>query len=237
MTAALDWWREAGVADHFLDAPQDWLAAPEPGARGSGPTVAEAPHQPPPPAIGGPRQDWPATLADFAPWWLAEPSLAPPGARRLAPRGPANPPLMVLVPMPAGDDDEALLSGRAGRMLGGFLAAAGLAADEIYLASALPAHMPLPDWGALAEQGLGAVLAHHVALVAPARLLILGWGGISTLMDHASTHKPADLRSFNHDRGSVPAIAALDLEAMLAKPALKAGLWQRWLDWTGTATT
>jgi DNA polymerase len=140
--------------------------------------------------------------------------------------------LMVLVPMPAADDGEALLSGASGRLLDGMIAASGIDPGQVYRASALPARIALPDWAMLAAGGLGGVLAHHVALAAPQRLLVFGKTDISALMEHDSAHNALHLRAFNHESGNVPVGFEYDLETLLAKPAWKAGVWQRWLDWT-----
>lgn len=238
--AAFDWWRDAGVDCAFVDDPQDWLA--EARARdqaGSGAPrpvparkVAETPAVTDIPRIGGPRDQWPATLADFPSWWLSEPSLAAAGLPRVPPAGPAQAGLMVLVAMPEEDDSETLLSGRAGRLLDAMLAAMGLPRAQTYIAAALPARIAAPDWTHLAETGMGDILAHHVALAAPRRMLVFGRSGISTLMGNDSPNNAANLDSFNHDGGRVPAASAHDLEAMLARPALKAGIWSRWLEWT-----
>ncbi|WP_371432084.1 uracil-DNA glycosylase family protein [Novosphingobium sp.] len=240
VAAAFDWWRDAGVDCAFVDDPQDWLAeahardqAEKGGARPAParkapetPAVAEIPR------IGGPRDQWPATLAEFPSWWLSEPSLAPAGLPRVPPAGPVQADLMVLVAMPEEDDSEALLSGRSGRLLDAMLAAMGLSRSQVYIAAALPARIAAPDWARLAETGMGAILAHHVTLAAPRRMLVFGRSGISTLMGNDSPNNAANLDSFNHDRGRVPAASAHDLEAMLARPALKAGIWSRWLEWT-----
>jgi DNA polymerase len=240
LEAALGWWREAGLDMAFVDAPQDWLAAEAPAppakpsvpaalqpletktARVAGPPAASAP-------IAADRNAWPQKLEDFAPWWLGEPSLAPRGTRRLAPAGPHGAALMVLVPMPAEDDGEALLSGRSGKLLDAMLAAFGLDPAQVYRASALPARIALPDWAGLGTAGLAAVLAHHVALAAPQRLLVFGRADISALMGHNSAHNALHLRAFNHENGSIPAGFEYDLETLLAKPGWKAGVWQRWL--------
>ena len=140
---------------------------------------------------------------------------------------------MVLVAMPDEGDRETLLSGKTGQLLTGLLAAMGLARDQVYLASVLPARTALPDWEALASAGLGAVLAHHIGLASPQRLLVFGRGGISTLLDNGSAQTAANLGNFNHESGSVPLMFAIDLEALLASPGLKSGLWNRWLEWTG----
>lgn len=224
--AALAWWREAGVDGDWIDAPQDWLAKP------ANPRVAPPkPAEPAAPPYAGGSENWPSDLAGFAPWWLTEPDLAPAGGLRIAPAGPEAPLLMVVVPMPEAEDAEALLSGKAGRLLDGFLGAAGLSRAQIYCASALPARLAAPDWAALRDAGLGQVLLHHIALVRPQRLILFGQNGISTLMSNALPNKPTHLQSINHDDAKVPVLSAYDLETIVARPALKAGLWNRWLDW------
>lgn len=224
--AALAWWREAGVDGDWIDDPQDWLAKP------ALPKTAPAKLADPvaPPYAGG-AENWPSDLVSFAQWWLTEPDLAPAGALRIAPAGPEAPPLMVVVPMPEVDDAETLLSGKAGRLLDGLLAAAGLSRVQIYCASALPARLAAPDWAALRDAGLGQVLLHHIALVRPQRLILFGQNGISTLMSNALPNNSTHLQSINHDDAMVPVLSAYDLETIVARPALKSGLWSRWLDW------
>ena len=240
LEAALGWWREAGLDLAFVDAPQDWLAAeaPAPPAKAAVPAalqpletkavrVAAQPAAAAP--IAADRTAWPQKLENFAAWWLTEPSLAPRGARRLAPTGRQGAALMVLVPMPAEDDGDALLSGKTGKLLDAMLSAFGLDPAQVYRASALPARIALPDWAALGAAGLAAVLARHVALAAPQRLLVFGRADISALMGHNSAHNALHLRAFNHENASVPAGFEYDLETLLAKPGWKAGVWQRWL--------
>lgn len=174
IAAAIDWWREAGVDVEFADEPRAWLADPE--ADKPAPVVVKAPDEQVPVAleleIGGPREAWPLDLAGFQRWWLAEPSLDEGGlAPRIAPSGEAGADLMILVPMPEESDTERLLSGRQGKLIDGFLAAAGIAPDKAYRASVLPRHTPLADWAQVERQGMGAVLARHVALVRPRRLI------------------------------------------------------------------
>ena len=155
-------------------------------------------------------------------------------SERIRPSGPASAATMVLVPMPEDGDTQHLLSGKTGKLLDAMLAAMGTNRASIYLASALPSRVTMPDWHALATQGLGDILAHHLALAKPQRLLIFGKSGISTLLGHDLPNNPDTLRAFNQEDHRVSAVSAFDLEAILAKPALKAGLWNRLLQWTGT---
>jgi DNA polymerase len=235
IAAALDWWRQAGVDASYADEPTSWLRESgqeqAPVASASAPAGEKKP-APPPTQIAGPPETWPQDLAAFRQWWLSEPSLDEGGLTpRIAPTGEANPELMVLVPMPEEVDRDTLLSGPHGRVLEGFFSAAGLAPTQVYRASAIPRHTALPDWPTLAAEGLGKVLAHHVSLVQPKRLLVLG-RNILPLCGHDPAQGAAALTFFNHEVGRVPVLAEAGLERLLGNPKLRARLWRRWLDWT-----
>lgn len=237
ITGALDWWRDAGVDCDFLDEPTEWLA--EPAMDGEGrPTERRPAHKPvvdidaAPPA---PRLDpaaLPADLAAFSSWWQSEPLLddGPPGAR-VAPQGQAGAKLMVVVEEPEAGDRESLLSGPQGRLLDAILAAFGTRREDVYLASALPRHTPGADWGSLATRGLGQVLAHHIHLVGPERLFVLG-GNVLPLVGNELPQRPAVLRSFNHEGVTIPLLASWALPALLGQPRAKPVLWRAWLEWT-----
>jgi DNA polymerase len=262
LAAALDWWREAGVDADFSDAPTLWLAKEEPpvpgpreggglrraseaqpGARGSAPERSSASGQgprlredagfPAPPAPAIDRSAWPQDLASFAQWWLSEPALDDGRTSgRVPPRGASGAEIMIVAPEPEREDAERLLSGPQGRLLDAMLAAMGFLPDQAYVASVLPRHTPMADWDAVAAKGLGALLAHHVKLVGPARLVALG-ANILPLLGHDPAHNPAVLRHFNHEGLTIPLLAGKSLAALLERPRWKAGLWQGWLDWTG----
>ena len=138
---------------------------------------------------------------------------------------------MIIVPEPEPEDGEILLSGPLGRLLDAMLDAMGIAPDAVYVASALPRHMPMPDWPDLARQGIGQILRHHVNLVRPRRLIVFG-GSILPLLGHDPAHSSAVLTHFNHENVSIPLLVARDLTARRERPRWKAGLWQGWLDWT-----
>jgi hypothetical protein len=234
IAAALDWWRVAGVDATFTDAPRKWLADPETTAASTPEPAAKASTPLPPsrPQIGSPRERWPTDLAAFRDWWLAEPSLDEGGlAPRVAPSGEARAELMILVAMPEETDRERLLSGSGGRLLDSFLEAALVPAEKIYKASVLPRHTPLADWQALAADGIGVIVSHHVALASPRRLLVLGQI-ILPLCGHDPAQRGQKLQTFNHEGGSVPALYEAGLDRLLEKPALRSRFWQRWLDWT-----
>ncbi len=236
--AALEWWRSAGVDCDFADEPAHWLAPASAEAKAApvavAPIAAAAVRSPPADAANPSfeRAGWPKDLASFTAWWLSDPALDDGRTTgRVPPRGNPGAEFMVIVPDPEREDSDRLLSGPQGRLLDAMLAAMGIAADQAYVASVLPRHMPMADWPALAEKGFGALLAHHVKLAAPRRLIALG-SNILPLLGNDPAHSPAVLRSFNQEGASIPLLAGKSLAALIERPRWKAGLWRGWLDWT-----
>ena len=236
IAAALDWWREAGVDCDFLDEPRAWLAPPEPEAPPASAAKAAPRAEPAVPQrerIGGDPATWPTELAAFRAWWLAEPTLDHGRIEgRLPSRGEAGAALLILVEHPEPTDRDALLSGDDGKLLSGFLDAAGLTTESVAVASVLPRHTPHADWAQLRADRLGEVLLHHLGLLAPQRVVAFG-GNILPLLGHDPAKTPDILLPINQEGASVPVLAARDLTALRARPAWKAHFWRRWLDWTG----
>jgi len=242
IAGAMAWWQEAGVDQDFADEPAMWLAAAETAADKSGAPRANpanpAQQQSAPPVpvekprIGGIRSAWPDNLPGFHDWWRSEESLAAGTTLpRIAPRGEAGAELMIVVEQPEPEDRETLLSGPQGRYLEAIIDAMGLSMDKVYLASLLPHAAPMPDWQALGDAGLGEILAHHVVLAAPKRLLTFG-SNIPSLLGNDLTQSSPNLHSFNHEGRTTPLLAERSLVA-LTRAKAKAGFWRRWLDWTG----
>ena len=238
IAGALGWWREAGVDCDFADEAAVWLAEappPEPERQAAAtaplrqtaaPVAAPSPNQ-----IGGDKACWPQDLAAFQAWWCSEPTLDESrSGSPVPPRGVAGAAVMVLVEQPEAADADSLLSGDQGTLLAAMLAAMGIPAEQTYFASVLPRHTPLPDWQALQAAGIGAVLAHHIALAAPQRLITFG-RSIPPLLGHDPAQSAQYLQSFNHEGRTIPVLASNSLGA-LTRGAAKAGFWQRWLNWT-----
>ena len=235
VASVLQWWREAGVEYSFADAAASWLDTPEsePESK-SGPATYAAPLPPAPPPrplIGGNPVNWPQDLAGFQAWWLTEPALdAGQLAGRVAPRGEAGAELMVLVDYPEAEDEERLLSGPLGKLLGAILTAMGIASDQTYFASVLPRHMPHPDWAELTETGLAELTRQHIALATPKRLICFGHP-ISSLLGHDPAKSADHFTQITHSHGAVAALMAPGLEDLMGRPRVKARLWQALLAW------
>lgn len=218
IAAVQGWWRDAGVDCAFADEPVRWLKEPEPEQaepqrQRAAPVAAPAPAALTAPSITA--ADLPGDLAAFRQWWCDPASPLPcPPAPRLAPLGEPGARLMLLAPMPEDGDTGQVLSGPQGRLLRAILAALEVAEDEAYFATALPAAMAMPDWDGLRAEGLDVVTRHHIALARPQRLLVLG-RPLAPLVEHAE----------------LPCLATYAPDQLLANARLRAGLWQRLLDW------
>ncbi len=240
ISAAFAWWQLAGVDAHYADGPRDWLAPPAapPGTpQPAAPTAAPPAPVPPRAQIGGNRAAWPDTLDAWRGWWLAEPTLDDGRvAGRVASRGAAGAELLVLVPQSEAHDADAgrLLAGPQGALVANMLRAMGLAPERTAIAALLPRHTPFADWAGLGQAGLSAITAHHLALLAPQRVLALG-AGILPLLGHDPAQKTAALTLVNQQAPTVPLMAGPDPQVLLDRPATRAALWRDWLDWTKQA--
>ena len=230
-------WMDAGVDLIFEDAPQTWLdTPPEEEAIPAGPQAPAAfppaEIQPQRPGLGGEPASWPRDLEGFAAWWRSEDSFETGGiGPRIGPRGPAHPQLMILVAEPEPDDRDTLLSGPQGRLLENMLRAMGIAAQDVYLASALPRRTTMADWAGLADAGLREITMHHIGLVSPERLLVLG-RNILPLTGNDPTKKSAILPEVNHVGRNPVIFAGWDLATLLTRAKARSTFWRGWLKWT-----
>ncbi|MFV0645854.1 MAG: uracil-DNA glycosylase family protein [Sphingomonadaceae bacterium] len=246
IASALDWWRSAGVDYDYHDEITDWLAADtDPVAQASKPAVKSASRREDSSlsttsensaiansTIGGNPANWPDTASDFGKWWLEEPSLDHGGlGSRIPPRGKTSQPdLMIIVEEPETEDQDKLLSGPQGRLLSNMLAAMDIPEENIYLTAVLPRKVPMADFVALGQAGLGKITRHHVDLIAPVRILTFG-RNILPLIGHDAAQRSAVLRDFYHDTSSVPLLGTGSLGNLLRQPGRRAQFWRAWLDW------
>ena len=226
--SALDWWHAAGVDTLVDDIPRDWFAAPEPlvvpAAKPAAPAIA-------PSAM-------PALLADFLNWRSgAEVPEADWNGVSLAAVGPADATVMVLVDCPDRDDGDAgaLLSGGSGRLLDRMLAAIGLARDAVHVAAVCAKRPTAGRIQIEVEDRLAEIAKHHIGLVAPRQLLLLGNAASRAILGTELQAARGRLHRFNHKTAQTGAGDASDVTTVVAsyhprflieKPAAKAEAWK-----------
>lgn len=221
----MSWWATAGVDSAVSEAPVNWLRLAARPAPVSAP--AATPGSMP---VPDPTSTYPDNLDAFHAWLRDTPSL--PDAAwvgpRVLPTGAQGAGLMVICDVPDQEDlnAQALLSGEAGQLFDAMMAAIGQKRDALYIAS-LAVTRPA---GGLLDDGTAAALAsrmrYHIGLVAPRRLLVLGDKTAKALLPTPQGERTKSLRSFNHDGGTVPAIASFHPRLLLRQPAAKAESWR-----------
>ncbi|WP_242137171.1 uracil-DNA glycosylase [Sphingomonas sp. TREG-RG-20F-R18-01] len=228
VASTLDWWREAGVDTLADELPRDWTAAPAPVVRETKRrVVAEAAV----PVV----QALPATIDAFAAWrtgpdapeatWAGSP---------IATSGNPQSAIMVITDVPDREDAESgtLLSGAAGRLFDRMLAAIGRDRNSVYV---VPMCTIRPVAGRIApeiETRLGELIRHHVAIVAPKRLFVLGNASSRALTGADVTRSRGSLQLVNVEVGQSGASVAVETVAsyhprlLLERPAEKARAWK-----------
>lgn len=229
--ATIDWWREAGVDYEFSDEIVTLLAdeGEEQETRPAAAQKAETLEEPPEPKLKA--ADLPQDLSGFRDWWVGPDNPFANGhSTRVAPIGMESAPMMVLTTMPETDDRDRLLDGAQGRLVTNVLKAIGLDPNLAYLASALPCHTTLPDWTQLGTDGLGIVLAHHVALARPQRILLLG-SKLPPLFGHDPAAPPEEFVAI----GTTATLVSFAPDRLLDHGRQRARLWKRLCQWTASA--
>ncbi|MGC4252537.1 MAG: uracil-DNA glycosylase family protein [Sphingobium sp.] len=213
--AYLSWWAQAGVDDAVSEAPVNWLRpSPVPAAK---------------PADAIPAPVMPMTLAAFHDW-LASDATQPERrwpASPIMPAGPQAAPVMIVTDMPDPADVSAhsLFADRAGALLDAMLRAIGMSRADVYIASLFTSR---PPGGMVEAADIDFAVRRmraHVALAAPRRLLLLGDRTTRALLPPDAPDGANRLRFFNHDGGTLPAIATFHPRLLLSQSAAKAECW------------
>ncbi|KTW00924.1 uracil-DNA glycosylase [Sphingomonas yabuuchiae] len=221
----LDWWHDVGVDLLVEDEPRDWMA-PEPVR-----TPLVMPGQAPAAAlpVAAPATSLPDTLEAFLAWRLSD---AAPEATwdgiSLTATGPANAALMVLVDCPDRDDGDAgqILSGAPGRLFDRMLAAMGLSRETVHVASVCARRPIAGRTPAGVEARLAEIALHHVGLVAPRGLLLLGNAASRSVLGTELTDARGHSHVIDHKSGKTNAVATFHPRFLIEKPMAKAESWK-----------
>jgi DNA polymerase len=223
--SVLDWWHDAGVDLLVEDEPRDWMA-PEP-VRAPLVMPGQAPAAALP--VAAPATSLPDTLEAFLPWRLSD---AAPEATwdgiSLTATGPANAALMVLVDCPDRDDGDAgqILSGAPGRLFDRMLAAMGLSRETVHVASVCARRPIAGRTPAGVEARLAEIALHHVGLVAPRGLLLLGNAASRSVLGTELTDARGHSHVIDHKSGKTNAVATFHPRFLIEKPMAKAESWK-----------
>lgn len=225
--SVLDWWHDAGVDLLVEDAPRDWMA-PEPARQ-----VVFAPAAGPAPAVisaaPAPAAQLPDTLEAFLAWRLSD---AAPEASwdgiSLTTTGPADAALMVLVDCPDREDGEAgqILSGAPGRLFDRMLAAIGQSRETVHIASVCTRRPLAGRTPTDLETRLAEIARHHVGLIAPRGLLLLGNAASRAVLGTELTSARGLSHGLDHKSGKTSAVATFHPRFLIEKPMAKAESWK-----------
>ena len=194
---------------------RDWLnPAPQ--------SLPQAVVPPPPPA-----PPLPARLADFQTWLVGEADLpgGAPSAPRLGPAGNPESALMVLTDAPTLEDFS---SGRLVSSEGLFdkmLNAIGLSREMIYLASLSPFRPPSGNPAPASIHRFVEVARHHIALVRPSAVLLLGDVCSKALTGGPVSQARSKWHEIETNGGRFRALVTLKPEQLLKQPNLKTLAW------------
>ncbi len=215
--SALSWWLEAGVDVAVQEEPRDWLKPPAKPDRTAG-----APQAP----VANVRAPSHETLAELQQWLATSAQLpfASESAKRILPHGAEQPAVMLLCDAPALEDFAAgqPIGGDAWELTKRMLAAIRLTPEQSYSASLSCVHSPGVKMSAPERQACAEIARRHIALAAPARLLLLGEGPAQALLGKSL---PA-ARGHVHKIEGVRTVATFHPRQLIKQPSNKALAWK-----------
>ncbi|MGN6374468.1 MAG: uracil-DNA glycosylase family protein, partial [Sphingomonas sp.] len=180
-----------------------------------------------PPAVA-PATARPDYLAAFEAWRVGADAIDSAWGTPIAPGGAAAANLMVLVDMPEREDAQSghLLGGDVGRLFDRMLAAIGRDRASIYLASLAVARPVTGQIAAEFHDPLTRLVRHHIALVRPRRLLLLGNAVSRAVLGANAAAARGRFHVLNYEGGTTEAVASYHPRFLLERPACKAEAWR-----------
>lgn len=232
LAGTLDWWAEAGVDCLVQDEPRAWLKSTAPPPLEPGRAEGPAPER----GESAPRlrqaqaaEELPDQLPLFHKWLRTSDAIpyAAPAAPRVCPSGDPAAGLMVLVGMPSTDDcgSGALLSGAAGRLFDRMLAAIGRSRETIYLAGLSCVRPASGRFDAAGAARCGEIARHHVGLVAPKAVLLIGDAAVRPLLGVGAAQARGRVHRVETQAGGFDAVVTLSPDYLLNQPSTKALAW------------
>ena len=213
----IGWWRDAGVDTLVDEVPTPWLArssAPVPPTAASEvPAAAALPH----------------TREAFTRWWMESadiPGGGPPN-RRVAPMGGTDSGIMVLIDLPEPGDVEAgkLIAGEVGALFDNMLSAIKLDRSQILMTALAPSRIPSGRIARDDEKRLGEIALHHIGLVSPKRLWIVGEAASRAILGMELQSARGRKHILNHNGGNVEAVASLHPRLLVNNAQRKKLAW------------
>ena len=225
----LQWWSDAGVDVLIDEEPRDWL---RPADRQDGPislvpaATADAPAAVPPAHA---PDELPGQLDLFHAYLRSSErlSFASPAAPRVCPAGDPASGLMILADMPSSEDcgTGTLISGEAGRLFDRMLAAIGRDRESVYLAALSCLRSPDGRFATEAARSCAGLARHHIGLVAPRAVLLLGDACSKALLGLPMAAARGRWHELATHSGPVRALVTLPPSYLLNFPAAKAHAW------------
>ena len=225
----IGWWHGAGIDTLVDDVPTPWLGRNIAAKPAIQPQSYAATAQAQPEHVELVEAQLPLSLPALIDYINTTSVLdaAGPVTRRIATSGNHRAPLMIMVDMPEAQDHETgqLISGECARLFENMLKAIGLDRSSTYIAAFCPSR---PVTGMINETlalQLGTVARHHIGLVAPKRLWLLGDTVSRAILGVGDRVKPGNLHIFNHETAKVTTMASIALRFLLQNPSHKAAVW------------
>jgi uracil-DNA glycosylase len=223
LASAMAWWRDAGVDCLVEEVPAPWL-----GRGKLRPDVPVAAPQAPAPQAK--PHLLPESLDDLIGWLMTGedvPGAGPPSVR-VSPEGDRNTGMMALIDMPEAGDAAAgkMLSGESGILFDKMLSALTLDRSAIWLGSVAPDYRPGAMTALSNEDRLSVLARHHVGLVAPKRLWLMGDTASRAILGMRVIEAKGRKHIFNHKGITVAVVATYHPRFLLQRPERKREVWE-----------